>query len=610
MIKQFGNLLSLFDLKTRLRILALIIPISLVAGLEMMSVALVLPVLQILLNPQDISAAPVLGGVYELFSSKDQRTFVVVACLSLGGLFIFKNVFQSAVIYWQNRFVFRKLSEFMCILYGIYLRHPYVFFLDRNTATFQRNIFQYATNVFSNGLLGILYLTLELLIVISICTILLIIDPLPAVVITVVLGAVGFGLQKFMSPVQANWGRRRNNMSREILQWISQSTGAIKEIKILKNEAYFCEKFRAKAESFAGNVRNVQTYAIVPRAVVETAMVIVLFGLLITYLLTGNEIKEALPILGVYGIAALRLLPSANKVLQLTGQLKVTSASVNDLYIDLKEILSEKPPEGAPENQNSIGFDSVEFKNVEIVYPNAHKNSLVEVNLKIRSGETIGVVGPSGSGKTTLVDALLGLLPVTNGRIVIDGQDISHNIMPWRDIVGYVPQNVYLLDDTIKRNVAFGIKDEDIDENRVLEVLSQAEMQELTDDLPDGTETMIGELGARISGGQRQRIGIARALYQDPQILILDEATSSLDGLTECKIANTIEKLSGTRTIIIVAHNLSNVAACDRVILLDDGKVSGEGTFDELLISNPKFRELAKKSELEILDSGQPEETF
>jgi ATP-binding cassette subfamily C protein len=318
---------------------------------------------------------------------------------------------------------------------------------------------------------------------------------------------------------------------------------------------------------------------------------------------------ELVPMLGVYGAAALRVMPSLNRILQYAAQMKLAGSAVDIIYDDLSA-LDEGGIEALHAHMTGAGGEAtglepphfpfaheIRVQALDYDYPGAPAPTLAGIDFTIRKGESLGLVGASGSGKTTLADILLGLLPPTRGRVLVDGGDIADNLPGWRRRLGYVPQSIYLTDDTLGHNVALGVRDPDIDSSRVQGALHMAQLEDLVDSQPGKLDTMIGERGIRLSGGQRQRVGIARALYRDPDILILDEATSALDGATEQEISKAIESVSREKTLIVIAHRMNTVRQCGRLLFLKDGRLSAMGTYDDLMRDNPDFRTMVALSE-------------
>ena len=335
-----------------------------------------------------------------------------------------------------------------------------------------------------------------------------------------------------------------------------------------------------------------------PRYIVEVTLVGAMLVVVYTLTRSGQSASDLLAILGVFALAAYRLMPSANRILSAVNNVNFVRAPVEDVHRDM-QLFAETAAEGAPgEAGEAVTFaDSITLENLSYIYPGAAEAALNDVNQSIQRGESVGIVGRSGAGKTTLIDVILGVLAPSAGRLLVDGRDIRASLGSWQRRIGYVPQTIYLTDDTLRRNVAFGFEDEAIDDARIGAVLEAAYLHDFVSSLPGGLDTVVGEHGVRLSGGQRQRIGIARALYHDPDVLVMDEATSAVDSETERHIAAAIQALHGRKTILIIAHRLSTVRGCDRLLFLDGGRCPAAGSFDELMAGNASFRAMVDDGE-------------
>ena len=609
MLKQTKKLFFLFDRRTKIQMAFLLVPIMAVSVLEMASIGLLFPVLQVLTDLERLDAMPVLGALYRGLSPEDPGRFLIIACVAVAAFFLVKNAALLALVYFQNRFMARKLADFMTDLFGFYMGRDYAFFLGRNTAEIQRNVIQGTTNAFYNGLLALLQLSLEVATTAFICILLVLIDPLPAVITALVLGTGIFLLHAIMSPHLTDWGIQSNTLMKKLLQWISQSIGAIKETKILGNEEFYVSEFGGRSDDSTRYQSYARSYSAVPRMFVESLIIVILFAAIVGFLMSQRNMGELVPILGVYGAAALRVMPSLNRILQYAAQMNLAGGAVDTIYGDLSDqdpgahatLHAHMTGSGgkAPEVETSkFPFErEIHIEALDYDYPGSPVPTLAAIDFTIRKGDSIGLVGASGSGKTTLADILLGLLPPSRGRVLVDGGDIADNLPGWRRRLGYVPQNIYLTDGTLMRNVALGVRDADIDRGNVQDAVRMAQLEDLVDSQPGLLDAMVGERGIRLSGGQRQRIGIARALYRDPDILILDEATSALDGATEHEISKAIESVSREKTLIVITHRMATVRKCGRLLFLKDGRLAASGTYEELLRNNSDFRKMVAVSE-------------
>jgi ABC-type multidrug transport system fused ATPase/permease subunit len=376
----------------------------------------------------------------------------------------------------------------------------------------------------------------------------------------------------------SRWGEAQNFHNGKLIQHLQQGFGGVKDVKILGREGYFIEEYSKDLQGNAYIQRRFTVAQSLPRFGMEL-LTIVCLGVLISIMaLSGRELTNILPVLGLFGAAAFRLLPTMNQVISNFMSIGLYRPILVSLYDDLSRTFPTRIPtlDKRRLSQN-LSVERLNFK-----YKNVGGFALEDVSINVRRGEAVGLIGSSGSGKSTLVDILLGLLEPTAGRVLIDGGDIRENLRGWQDQIGYVPQSIFLTDDTLRRNVAFGLPNDLIDDNAVKSAIRSAQLEDFVASLPEGMETVVGERGVRLSGGQRQRIGIARALYNSPDVLVLDEATSSLDTETEHGVMQAVQALQGEKTVIIVAHRLSTVEYCDRLYRLENARIVDEGTFSEV----------------------------
>jgi ABC-type multidrug transport system fused ATPase/permease subunit len=407
---------------------------------------------------------------------------------------------------------------------------------------------------------------------------LLIVEPIGSLLTVVLFGSFSIIFRRVTHQRIANWGGALNSHQRMIIQHLQQGFGGVKDVKILGREDYFVAGYK---RDLSGNAYVQRKYAVaqtLPRFSMELLTIFCL-GLLVSLMvLSDKALGDILPVLSLFGAAAFRLLPTLSQVLNSFMSIKLNRPIVSNLYVELG-----LPKSKATTQKMKTKFaDSIKIEELCFSYANTDRDALNDVSIHIRRGEAVGLIGSSGSGKSTLVDVLLGLLDPTEGRVVVDGLDIRENLRWWQDQIGYVPQSIFLIDDTLRRNVAFGLPKDQINDNAVNSAICSAQLEEFVASLPEGMETVVGERGVRLSGGQRQRIGIARALYHNPHVLVLDEATSSLDTETEHGVMQAVQALQGDKTVIIVAHRLSTVEYCDRLYRLENAQIVDEGTFSEV----------------------------
>lgn len=550
--------------------------------LETLGVGLVIPTIG-LLTQRDFSIdSPALQPALQALGNPSQQTLVIVGTLVLVAVYFTKAVFLAFLAWRQAHFAFGVQGRLSQRLFTVYLRQPYTFHLQRNSAQLIRNVTTEMGTFTHNVLLPGMSLLTETMAIVGLFTLLLIVEPLGALVVVSVLGAASSAYHRLTRKRIARWGEARQHHEGLRIQHLQQGLGGAKDVKLLGRETEFLEQYRVHNAQSARVGELQTTLQQFPRLWLEVLAVSGLAILVLSMLAQGRALEAFLPALGLFVAAAFRLMPSMARVLGAVHALRFGLPVVDTLSAELKLAALE----AATTSSRGTPFRAVlELNQVTYTYPGAHAAALNQVSLVIRRGESVGFIGGSGAGKSTLVDILLGLLTPDRGRVGVDGEDIQHALRNWQDQIGYVPQSIFLTDDTLARNVAFGLSNAQIDEAAVWSAIRAAQMEEFVHSLPQGLDTLVGERGVRLSGGQRQRIGIARALYHDPAVLVLDEATSSLDTATERGVMQAVRALQGTKTILIVAHRLSTVEQCGRLYRLEQGRVVEEGTPETMLAS-------------------------
>lgn len=542
--------------------------------LETLGVGFVIPVVAVLMQDDLAARYPAVSSVLAWFGNPSHEAMVVGAMLSLVGLYLFKGLFLAFLAWRQTRFTHEVQAQLSQRLFTAYLRQPYTFHLQRNSAQLLRNmtgeVDMYANSVMIPGIT----LITEALVLFGLCMLLLIVEPVGALIVVGVFSVATWAFHSLTRRRIARWGLARQHHEGMRMQHLQQGLGAVKDVKLLGRETEFLEQYRKHSMQSARVGQLHSTLQQLPRLWLELLAVGGLATLVLTMLAQGRSPQTVLPTLGLFAAAAFRLMPSANRVIGSAQLLRYGLPVIGALHAELQPTAPPPPREAG----TAVPFrDSLELDKVTFTYVGAPAPALKELSLTLRRGESVGFIGASGAGKSTLADILLGLLTPDSGEVRMDGRDIQKNLRNWQDQVGYVPQSIFLTDDTLRRNVAFGLSNEQIDEAAVWRSIRAAQLDELVNSLPAGLNVMVGERGIRLSGGQRQRIGIARALYHDPAVLVLDEATSSLDTATEGGVMEAVRALRGEKTIIIVAHRLSTIEHCDKVFRIEDGRVIEEG---------------------------------
>jgi len=542
--------------------------------LETFSLGLVVPVVGLLTKPEYLKSHP---RIDELLNFPSQTQFVVGAMLLLVLVYVVKSIFLIGSLWVQYGYSTGVTKRLGRTLFENYLKQPFTFHLQRNSATLIRNS-QNSASVMSGTIDPILSIAADALVTTGMIVLLLVIEPKGTIITILVFVLSSIALRRFSSRRIRLWGEAQNFHKGMIIQHLQQGFGGVKDVKILGRENYFVTQYSDHLDGNANVLRRFSLAQAVPRFGLEILMMIGLASLVSTMVLSGQELTGILPVLGLFGAAAFRLLPAVNRSILSAQTINLNRPLVDGVAADLGLSISTT----STKNVHGHLALSISIENLSFSYETASTQALTEVSVEISRGEAVGLVGPSGSGKSTLVDILLGLLEPTSGRVLVDGDDIHDNLRGWQDQIGYVPQSIFLTDDTLRRNVAFGLPKDQIDHDAVKSAIRSAQLEDFVASLPDGLDTIVGERGVRLSGGQRQRIGIARALYNNPDVLVLDEATSSLDTETEHGVMQAVQALQGEKTVIIVAHRLSTVEYCDRLYRLENARIVDEGTFSEV----------------------------
>jgi ABC-type multidrug transport system fused ATPase/permease subunit len=536
--------------------------------LETLGVGLVIPALALLTQNDIALKYPAFQPVLFALGNPSQQTLVVGGMLLLVAVSLIKALFLAFLAWWQMRFAFGVQAQLSQRLFAVYLRQPYTFHLQRNSAQLIRNVINEVSMITGNAIQPVMMLLTEGLVLISLCVLLFAVEPQGTLIVISVLGAAAWGFHRLTHISIDHWGKARQYHEGLRLQHLQQGLGGAKDVKMFGREADFLQQYRIHNDQSAHVAQMQSTLQQLPRLWLELLAVSGLAILVISMLAQNRSLQAVVPTLGLFAAAAFRLMPSVNRILGAVQALRYGMSMIDVLHAEL----NLKIPEVAENQKPYTPFhSSIDLSHVSYTYPAAASAALLNVSLIIQRGESVGFIGTSGAGKSTLVDVILGLLTPDHGEVRVDGTDIQQNLRNWQDQIGYVPQSIYLTDDTLRRNVAFGLQDEQIDDAAIKRAIQSAQLEDFVSSLPDGLMTLVGERGIRLSGGQRQRIGIARALYHDPAVLLLDEATSSLDTATELGVMQAVKALQGSKTILIVAHRLSTVEHCDRLYRMENG---------------------------------------
>lgn len=575
-MRDIFKYISIFTTKQKKEFAVLFVIMIVGAVLEAVGIGAILPLISLIGQVDYLADHKEVAEIIRPFGIENHTELIIACAVVLIILYIMKNIYIAFEIHIQRRFAEKNQILYSKELMAHYLNEPYSRLVEVNTAVLLRNVNQGSSAIFSQMLVPILNLCTEILTVIAIWIMLVVVDPFTATIVAGIMAFVVMSILKLFRKEMVRQGEIDNEASASYIKWINQGLGAIKETKVMRKEEFFLEAFSNDYSRYAKARQRYYFLAEMPRIIIECLVICSLLLLIIYKVIIETNPQSIVPVLGVLALAAFRLMPSANRIVGFYNAVKNQMPFFNEIYPDLVQIrekLSSNRKTCKKHSEQHISFIKLlEVKNLFFRYNQSQKYILEDVSFCIPKGKFIGIMGPSGAGKTTFIDILLGLLKPSSGQILCDGIDINKNIRSWQANLAYVPQDIYLIDGSVAENIALGENKDDIDMALLNRVMSMAELSDFVLALPEGIDTFVGERGVKLSGGQRQRIGIARALYQKPELLILDEATSALDNDTEKSITDTILKLKGQITIIAIAHRLSTLAECDYKIEFKDGQ--------------------------------------
>ncbi len=583
-------------------LILLLLSFILVSVLEVFGIGLIGPFIALASNPSIIHKTHWLEQIY-LHSRLESRTqFIPFIGLFIVVIFCFKSLLSWKVQTYVFTFSYKRQGLLMKKLMHEYLEAPYTFHLSKNSAHFIQSVVS-DTQIFANSCITTLLTAIANGIVILSLTLLLCITDLSLIIVVFTLILPLFLFFNRFKEQLTQWGKEAGQANEAIVRTINHGLGGIKETQLLGCGVYFEKQIFEQAQRYANASGAFYAFQLSPRLIIETLLVVSIVGFISILFIFNQNPQNLISVLGIFALASMRLIPALSNFMNGISTLRNSTYVVDKLYSDLKELEESTTCKviGTVSNftlgkqHSSKDIQSVTFKDqifldgVIYRYPNASENALDGVSLIIQKSQSIALIGKSGAGKTTLVDAILGLLTPNSGDIKVDGKSIYNDLRSWKDMIGYIPQSIFLIDDTIEKNIAFGVPGHLIDQQKLSRAIQTAQLEELVERLPNGIQTMVGDRGVLLSGGQRQRLGIARALYYEREILVLDEATSALDNETESLVTEAIKSLSGTKTLIIIAHRLSTVEHCDRIYRLEKGHIVQSGNYQEVVLKKETF---------------------
>jgi len=596
MLSRIGKLLYLIGKPERVKFLVILFLMLINSLLEMAGVGSITVFIIALSNPDMIMNNAWARPVVAKLDISDPRSLMIWGSIFLIALFVVKNVFFALLVYIKNRVTYSEQIRLGNRLFKAYMKAGYTFFLSRNSSELLRNVNSETGLIVSGVIVPFMQIMMDILVLLMIVALLLKVQPVISLLSFAVLGTVSFLFVRITNAKNKSYGKEVQHHRHKMNKIVMEGISGIKEVKVLGREINFMKQYNFSAVRSAAAFRYKQLIGQLPKPFMETVAVTGMLMIALMFVLMGEEVSMLIPVLTLFGAATVKLLPIFKTVVSSYTDIRYNIYAIDPVYDDLK--LLEKDAQKRNEKEKKAGREpypfasKIVFENVSFRYPQGTAEAIQDIHLEIPKGAVIGLVGPSGAGKTTIADIILGLLKPHRGKVMADRQDIFEDVRRWQMNVGYIPQFIHLNDDTIRRNIAFGLMDEDIDDNKINQSLKAAQLDSLIREIPKGLDTIVGERGIRFSGGQRQRIGIARALYNNPQVLIMDEATSALDNITEKSVIESIEILRGDRTIIMIAHRLTTVRNCDTIYLVDEGRIMEKGSYDSLMKTSSEFRKM------------------
>lgn len=573
----FKKLNYILDKRQKINIVVLAVMIFIGGILETLSISAMLPVVWVIIDAESVQQNKYCQWAMNFLHLQDMHEFIITLLALLMIMYLLKNAYLLWLTSEQNRFISGNRNKIISQVLREFLNRPYEFYLDADIPTVFRLTDSDIPNVFSI-LMALISLTSETVVFVLICGVLVATDWRLVLFLVIISGIVTIVMFKVLKPRLNKLGTTNQAIQSRIAKWRIQAIYGIKDVKVLHRESFFADNYESNGKIGA---RLNQKYAVInamPRLLIESIFMVSILGYLIVCVAAGDDMKQMIPTLTAFGLAAVRLMPCVNRINTYLTDISYFRPCLDYVYenMNINEISKKTNQTLLPvdETKTMQLKNRIELKNIVYAYPNTDTLIFDHADMTVPCGKSVGIMGPSGAGKSTIVDILLGLLKVHEGQILCDGDNVFDNYPAWLSQIGYIPQSIYLVDEPIRNNIAFGIADDEIDDNRIWQVLEEAQLKEFIQTLPEGLDTAIGDRGVRLSGGQRQRLGIARALYHNPEILVFDEATSALDNETEAAVMEAINSFHGKKTMVIIAHRLNTIEKCDIIYKVEGGKIT------------------------------------
>ncbi len=579
-LNLFQKINYIFDKKQKKYLVLLGFMILIGGVFETFSVGMLVPVVGVILDPKSLQEAmdkvPVLANIAYGMGLNTEKKQITALLSLLIIIYIVKNAYLLFLTYQQNTFIAKTRNDMISRVMREFLNRPYEDYLGADIPTVFRITDGDIPHTFSL-MLALLSLATEAVVSLFLGAYLIYTNWVMAVLIITVLGGMTLLSTKLIKPKMNAIGKKNQSIQSRIAKWRIQAIYGLKDVKVLNRQDFFIRNYYESGKIGAETARDYTVLNNLPRLLIETTFMVAVLAFIMIYILNGGDVNALMKQLTAFAVAAVRLMPSANRINTYITQIAYEEPSLDFVYNNLTESM-KTDKKMAAERMAIAGpalklEDKIELKNITFAYPDADKNIFTGADMVVPKGKSVGIMGSSGAGKSTIVDILLGLLHVKEGEILCDGKNIFSNYESWLAQVGYIPQSIYLIDESIRDNIAFGIDQDEISDERIWEVCREAQLADFIKSLPEGLDTKIGDRGVRLSGGQRQRIGIARALYHNPEILVFDEATSALDNETEAAVMEAVNSFHGKKTMVIIAHRLNTIEKCDIIYEVKDEKI-------------------------------------
>lgn len=588
-ITMFQKIGYLFDRKQKIQMIGLGVMILIGGILETLGVSMMVPVVQGILEPEALEQNEIIQkaenilhiNITGVMNDGQTNRVMIILLVAMMVLFVVKNLYLLVQTYVQNTFVTRNRNRMISRVMREFLNRPYEEYLGADIPTVFRLTDSDIPNAFQLILVLVQMIT-EVVVSAFLCLVLLIVSPMMTFFIVAVFLGMTLLLSKILKPRLNAIGKKNQSIQSRIAKWRIQSIYGLKDVKVLNREEFFIRNYYESGSIGANVARNYAVLNNLPRLLIETIFIVSMLFFIMLYILGGGDVKVLIPQLTAFAVAAVRIMPSANRINTYISEIAYSQPCLDYLYENLNESMKTDLNgsvtgylQGAQKEAKEpmLLQDKIVLDHITFAYAGTDKNIFTNAHMEVKKGQSVGIMGPSGAGKSTIVDILLGLLHAKEGTVTCDGRNIFDHYESWLSQIGYIPQSIYLVDESIRDNIAFGIDVDKIDDKRIWEVLEEAQLKEFIEELPQGLDTTIGDRGVRLSGGQRQRIGIARALYHDPEILVFDEATSALDNDTEKAVMDAVNSFHGKKTMVIIAHRLNTIANCDVIYKVEGEKI-------------------------------------